>query len=418
MSVALQDNFAVGSPKPIDSRYGFNNLTDGTYRLFNTTSEVLGSTGIPVAFRYQGLTVGIRDNTGKAEEWWFRDDIYTLVKKISSSGAATVSASNGLSIAGNGDVILGGPLTQATTITTSSTNTLSITGLQNPGIGSIYTGLGIDSTTGQLYSVNSILPSTSIGGTPNYIAKFTSPFSIGDSQMYDNGINVGLGTASPTAKFHVVGGVRAVNAAASALYATGGTELNLPSTAVKFKITGPGFLETTQTKVLGYNTSTGEVTYQNPPTGGAGLQYYGFFARIGATVGFPTTATLIVSYNTTIGTATGTSVSGSEITLANIGTYYITVDATWASTYIQDTITYGIQEYNTSTSSWDLVPGSTNISQAGGSGGSYGVISLAMGYNTTTSNKKIRFFISVPSDYTSSQRELYDIRVSVLCIKS
>lgn len=44
-----------------------------------------------------------------------------------------------------------------------------------------------------------------INGTPNRIAKFTDPHQLGDSQLWDDGINVGIGTTTPTAKLHVIG---------------------------------------------------------------------------------------------------------------------------------------------------------------------------------------------------------------------
>jgi hypothetical protein len=40
----------------------------------------------------------------------------------------------------------------------------------------------------------------SISGTTNYVSKFTSANSIGNSLLYDNGTNVGIGTTSPTDK--------------------------------------------------------------------------------------------------------------------------------------------------------------------------------------------------------------------------
>jgi hypothetical protein len=41
-------------------------------------------------------------------------------------------------------------------------------------------------------------------GTTNYVAKFTGASSIGNSQLFDNGTNVGVGTNSPAAKLHVL----------------------------------------------------------------------------------------------------------------------------------------------------------------------------------------------------------------------
>ncbi len=46
-------------------------------------------------------------------------------------------------------------------------------------------------------------------GTTNYIPKFTGAHSLGNSQIYDNGTNVGIGTSSPSTKLDVSGAVRA-----------------------------------------------------------------------------------------------------------------------------------------------------------------------------------------------------------------
>ena len=48
--------------------------------------------------------------------------------------------------------------------------------------------------------------SSSISGTTNYIPKFTSSSAIGNSQIFDNGTNVGVGTASPANKLTVSNG--------------------------------------------------------------------------------------------------------------------------------------------------------------------------------------------------------------------
>ena len=50
-------------------------------------------------------------------------------------------------------------------------------------------------------------------GTINYVPKFTAAGSIGNSQIFDNGANVGVGTASPTAKLDVsIGNINLSNA--------------------------------------------------------------------------------------------------------------------------------------------------------------------------------------------------------------
>lgn len=43
-------------------------------------------------------------------------------------------------------------------------------------------------------------------GTTNYLSKFTGSTTLGNSLVYDNGTNVGIGTTSPSAKLHVSSG--------------------------------------------------------------------------------------------------------------------------------------------------------------------------------------------------------------------
>lgn len=53
-----------------------------------------------------------------------------------------------------------------------------------------------------------LLTSEDINGTPNRVAKFTAPTQLGDSQLWDDGVNVGIATTAPTAKLDVNGNTR------------------------------------------------------------------------------------------------------------------------------------------------------------------------------------------------------------------
>lgn len=49
---------------------------------------------------------------------------------------------------------------------------------------------------------------TNGSGTVNYVSKWTGTSTLGDSQIFDNGTNVGVGTSSPSVKFDVTGSGR------------------------------------------------------------------------------------------------------------------------------------------------------------------------------------------------------------------
>lgn len=78
-----------------------------------------------------------------------------------------------------------------------------------------YITINIDYVVGSgTYSVWNVFlsgDSAKVSGTTNYVPKFTSANILGDSQIFDNGTNVGVGIGSPTEKLHVNGNVTADN---------------------------------------------------------------------------------------------------------------------------------------------------------------------------------------------------------------
>lgn len=83
--------------------------------------------------------------------------------------------------------------------------TIQITG-GSPGAGKVLTSDASGNATWQTPSSGGV---TSSCGSVNYLPKMTSATNIGCSQVFDNGTNVGIGTAGPSYKLHVLGDVYA-----------------------------------------------------------------------------------------------------------------------------------------------------------------------------------------------------------------
>ncbi len=67
-------------------------------------------------------------------------------------------------------------------------------------------GSGMDADLLDGLHASAFAQASSISGTPNYVPKFTSSSTIGDSQIYDDGSKVGVGTALPASRLDVQGG--------------------------------------------------------------------------------------------------------------------------------------------------------------------------------------------------------------------
>jgi len=80
-------------------------------------------------------------------------------------------------------------------------------------------------------------------GTTNYVSKFTGANSLGDSQIFDNGTNVGIGTNLPQATLQVGNGT-----GVKSIYVTGsGTNLGLGGLSVSFLGFATGTISTVNT---------------------------------------------------------------------------------------------------------------------------------------------------------------------------
>ncbi len=90
---------------------------------------------------------------------------------------------------------------QGITGVTGNTGTVGATGTTGPtgqqGLQGVTGSTGVTGATG----------SASINGTANYVIKFTAPTTGGNSHIFDNGTNVGIGTVSPLYTLDVNGNV-------------------------------------------------------------------------------------------------------------------------------------------------------------------------------------------------------------------
>lgn len=108
-----------------------------------------------------------------------------------------------------------------------------------------------------------ILESDDIAGTTNYVPKFTGANTLGNSQIFDNGTNVGVGTASPGGKFSVVNGGQVFNF---------GTGTNSSGYLLNVGLNDDGINFATTSLIRGFNFNNGNgPLLKVTPTGSVGV---------------------------------------------------------------------------------------------------------------------------------------------------
>ena len=142
----------------------------------------------------------------------------TVALQVQSNLVQVSSGHNLIVASGNVGVGTSSPTTAGLVVSTN-VSTVGID-VQNNRIINVGTPINAADAATKSYVDSAITTGVSggVNGTTNYIAKFTGTNTVGNSLIYDNGTNVGIGTASPGAKLDVQGG--SINTSGSLTAAT------------------------------------------------------------------------------------------------------------------------------------------------------------------------------------------------------
>jgi hypothetical protein len=124
-----------------------------------------------------------------------------LGKQATLVSGTNIKTVNSNSLVGSGDVSVG--TVQSITVNAPLTTT------QAPITTTATLGVDTTATTGSALATQFDISSKVSGsGTDNYIPRFNGTTAIENSNIYDDGTNIGIGTTSPTAKLSVAGALK------------------------------------------------------------------------------------------------------------------------------------------------------------------------------------------------------------------
>lgn len=173
------------------------------------------------------------------------------------------------------------------------------------------TGVGVTGATG-VAGPTGPSGTGSVGGTLNYVAKFTGATAVGNSQIFDNGTSVGIGTITPGAaiKTQIVS-ASGTNAVKATLVATPSVTIATPGAIYGESTTGIGVIGVSQSQNAIYGNTSGALSGVAGINTGTGTGVTGIATSTGAGGAFSNTSTgpglLVSSGNVGIGTTTPSS---------------------------------------------------------------------------------------------------------------
>ncbi len=190
-------NLGIGNWALYGNTTGAKNIGVGYASLYNvTTGEENTALGLRAG---DTITTG-SDNTFIGSRADASSPGLTNATAIGSD--AVVSASNSLVLGNNVNVGIG---------TSTPSTKLDVNGQIRIRGGSPAAGKVLISTadgTASWTTPASLTGLPSVAGTANYVTKFIGTNSVGNSIIYDNGTNVGIGTTTPSTKLDVNGQIR------------------------------------------------------------------------------------------------------------------------------------------------------------------------------------------------------------------
>lgn len=211
--------------------------TDGTYINLTPNSPTDGAVTVTADLSAVDGTSGANERyLTKTNKWAEISTIpgtYTFDVEGDTGGNHAVASGSTLELFGGTYISSNSYSGVGVTFNHDATTRNDTTSSASPGVGGTFTVVDLVSTnaTGHLERINVktvTLPDDGIdgSGTLNYVAKFTPDGdTIGDSQIFDNGTNVGIGTASITdSRVQIKGAGNATNTYVDGLKVTSNNE--------------------------------------------------------------------------------------------------------------------------------------------------------------------------------------------------